>query len=175
MAHTRFQYLGQTFPIESFVWDATGLVCTITAHKLINGVVAKAINTSSSYDSVTGAVEVINANSFRIVSAPVLGSFKEVNVNCYLPTQTGTTKSYTLRKGEGSETVVQAYVIGTGGATVTPEMSMDGVAWRPLTLLTLTGTTLNSSHLSFTTGWCFIRLNIATLGANTQLVVVVGD
>jgi len=175
MANTRFQYLGQTFPIESFVWDGTGLVCTITAHKLINGVTAKAINTSSSYDSVTGTVQVIGVNSFRIVGAPVLGSFKEVSVNCWLPTQTGITKSYSLRKGEGSESVVQAYVIGTGGATVTPQVSMDGVGWIPLTALTCTTTTLDSKHLAFTTGWCFIRLSITALGANTQLIVVVGD
>jgi len=175
MANTRFQYLDQSFTITSFAWDGTGLVCTLNGHKLINGVVARAINTSSSYDSVTGTVQVINVNSFRIVSAPVLGSFNEVRVNCWLPTQTGVTKTYSLKKGEGSETVVQAYVIGTGGATVTPEVSMDGIGWRPLTALTLTTTTLHSSHLTFTSGWCYIRLNITALGANTQLVVVVGD
>ena len=69
----------------------------------------------------------------------------------------------------------QITVIGTGGATVTPQVSMDGVAWIPLTALTLTGTTLDSKHLAFTTGWCFIRLNITALGSATQLVVVVGD
>lgn len=175
MATTRFQYLDQSFPIESFVWDGTGLICSITAHKLINGVTAKAINTSSSYDSVTGVVQVINANSFRIVSAPVAGSFKEVRVNCWLPTQTGLTPKYTIKKGEGSETVVQAYVIGTGGATVTPQVSLDGVAWIPLTALTCTTTNLDSKHLVFTAGWGYIRLSITALGTATQLFVVVGD
>jgi len=175
MATTRFQYLDQSFPIESFVWDGTGLICTITGHKLINGVVAKAINTSSSYDSVTGTVQVIDANSFRILGAPVLGSFKEVFVNSYLPTQITTTKTYTLKKGEGTETVVQAYVLGVGGAAATPQVSMDGVGWISLTPITCTTSNLNSQFISFPGGWGYIRLNITAIGANTQLIVVVGD
>lgn len=175
MATTRFQYLDQIFPIESFVWDGTGLVCTITGHKLINGVVAKAINTVSAYDSVTGVVQVIDVNSFRIVAAPVLGSFSEVKVNCYLPTQTGISKTYTIKKGEGSETVVQAYVVGTGGATFDVHLSLDGVGWTNAATVTLDTVNMDTGGFTFTAGWGYIRLNITSLGANTQLVVAIGD
>jgi hypothetical protein len=175
MANTRFQYLDQSFTITSFAWDGTGLVCTLNGHKLINGVVARAINTSSSYDSVTGTVQVINVNSFRIVSAPVLGSFNEVRVNCWLPTQTGVTKTYSLKKGEGSETVVQAYVIGTGGAVFDVQFSLDGVGWTTASTVTLTTVNLNAGGFTFTAGWGYIRLNITSIGTNTQLIVVIGD
>ena len=173
MALTRIQYLERRLPIESFVWDSTGLVVTITGHKITNGFTVTAPNLHSSYNSVSGIVEVIGVNSFRIVADEVLGSFTEVIVRGF--TNTGLTPSYSIRKGEGAETVVQSWVTGTGGCTFTVQFSMDGLHW--IDSVNITHTTINNDTggFTFTAGWAYMRLNITTLGANTILTVIVGD
>ena len=171
MASGRQQYLEQRLPIPTFSWDATGLIVNIVGHKLLNGFTVTAVNTSSSYDSVTGIVEVIGADSFRIVAAPVLGSFSEVIVRGFMAT--GLTPAYSIRKGAGAETVVQSWVTGTNGATFTPQFSMNGTNWVPGTAVT--HTTGATSNFTLTPGWAYIRLNITAIGASTILSVVLGD
>lgn len=170
----RIQYLEQRLPIEAFEWDATGLVVTITGHKIIEGFTVTAPNFHSSYSSITGIVEVIDANSFRIVADEVLGSFTEVIVRGFM--STGYSPVYSIRKGEGAETVVQSWVTGTNGATFTVEFSMDGVHWVTITNSTSIELVASAtSAFTFTAGWAYMRLNITALGANTILSVVTGD
>lgn len=174
MALTRIQYLEQRLPIEAFEWDATGLVVTITGHKIIEGFTVTAPNFHSAYNSVTGEVEVIDANSFRIVADQVLGSFTEIIVRGFM--STGYSPVYSIRKGEGAETVVQSWVTGTNGATFTAEFSMDGLHWLPITdSNAITLTTEATSAFTFTAGWAYIRLDITAIGAATALTVVLGD
>lgn len=173
MALTRIQYLEQRLPIEAFEWDATGLVVTITGHKIIEGFTVTAPNFHSAYNSVTGVVEVIDANNFRIVADQVLGSFTEIIVRGFM--STGYSPVYSIRKGEGAETVFQSWVTGTNGATFTAEFSMDGVHWINSANVIHTTTDGDTGGFTFTAGWAYLRLNITALGASTILTVVMGD
>lgn len=173
MALTRLQYLEQRLPIGSFSWDGTGLIVNITNHKLIAGFTVTAPNFHSSYNSVTGIVQLIDANSFRIVSAPVLGSFTEIIVRGFM--STGFTPVYAIRKGEGAETVVQSWVTGTGACTFTTQLSMDGLHWINSTNVIHTTTDGDTGGFTFTAGWGYMRLNVTAIGANTILTVILGD
>ena len=175
MALTRLQNIEQRFTATSFSWDATGLLLTITSHKFIAGITVTVPNIDSAYDSITGVIQVVDANTIRVVSDPVLGRFAEVIVRGFLPGQTGYTDVYSIRKGEGSETVLQSWVTGTGGAAYNVELSMDGTHWINSATVTHTTVSGDTGGFTFTAGWAYIRFNITSLGASTILSIILGD
>lgn len=72
----------------------------------------------------------------------------------------------------GKPLMVQSYVVGTGGASYSLEVSLDGVHWVAVATVTHTTADGNTSYVIVDPIVNFVRANVASVGASTKLVVM---
>lgn len=176
MSTSRVKYQKQFFPVESYVYDeANGKInITSTGHILFNNVSITLIS-GASYDALTGLATVINANTFSVPAITNLQFIDNYVVNGYLTNQTGTKPAQTLPRGTGTETIIQSYVSGTGGASYVIDVSLDTSHWIPVANVTHSNTNNDTGFITISPGWAYYRANINSIGANTNLVIMSGE
>ena len=176
MSSNRVRKLRQIFPVQSFSWSGDDLtIVTADPHLLYTGLTIQADNIDTAYDSVVGIITVVDANTFTISGKFTLGRFFQYQVVGFLPGQTGGVGVYTLPRSTGFPMVIQSYVSGIGGATYTMEVSMDGIHWIQLDSVTHSGTDGATDYKTIAPGWVYFRPNISIIGAETNLVLIVGE
>jgi len=176
MSVTRAHKLRQIFPIESFSWvDDVLTIVTDAPHLLYDGIVVTAHNIDSAYDSVQGAVTVVDPTTFSITGQFTKGSFYQYQVDAFLPGQTGGIGVYPISRSLSYPTVVQSYVNGVGGASYKIQVSLDGEHWIDSENGALAHTTVDehTAFVTITPGWVYMRPNITSIGVATSLTVIV--
>lgn len=177
MSTPRVKYLKQYFGITSATWNANVLtVVTPVAHNLYNGMTVTMV-TPNNPQQLTGTVTVSNTTTFTIACEAVknVGGWFQYFIIGFLPGQTGGIGAHTIPRGTGASAVVQSYVVGTGGATYAIEVSLDGVHWIPAGTIAHTTNTNDTGFLTIQPGWSYIRPNITSIGASTNLVIMTGE
>lgn len=77
-----------------------------------------------------------------------------------------------LTSSLGKPAMVQSYVVGTGGAVYTLEVSLDGTHWLPISTVTHTSTSGHTDYVVIDPVVNFVRANVSSIGAATKLVVM---
>ena len=178
MSTPRVKYLKQFFTITSANWDTNTLtVVTPVAHNLYNGMTVTMV-TSNNPQQLTGTVTVTNTTTFTIAceAAKNVGGWYQYFITGFLPGQTGGVGAFTIPRGTGAAVVIQSYVSGTGGATYSVDLSLDGIHWVASgTTLTHAGTNNDTQSMTVAPGWAYMRPNITTIGAATNLVIMTAE
>lgn len=178
MSTPRVKYLKQYFGITSATWNANVLtVVTPVAHNLYNGMTVTMV-TPNNPQQLTGTVTVSNTTTFTIAceAAKNVGGWFQYFIAGFLPGQTGGVGAHTIPRGTGATMVVQSYVVGTGGATYTIDLSLDGVHWTASGTTVTHGTTDNDTQsATIAPGWAYMRPNITSIGAATNLVIMTAE
>ena len=176
MSSSKTHKLRQIFSVQSFSWTGDNLtIVTAQPHLLYNGITVTAHNIDAAYDSVKGAVTVVNATTFTIAGTFTKGNFYQYQVDGFLPGQTGGIGSYSLPRSLAYPVIVQSYVKGTGGAAYKVEVSMDSEHWIEAATVTHTTTTDDTGFVTIQPGWAYMRPNITSIGVNTNLVIIRGE
>ena len=178
MSSSKTRKLRQIFSVQSFSWAGDNLtIVTAQPHLLYNGITVTAHNIDAAYDSVKGVVTVVDATTFTIAGTFTKGNFYQYQVDGFLPGQTGGIGSYSLPRSLAYPMVVQSYVKGTGGAAYKIQVSLDGQHWIDADGGTISHTTVNdhTAYVTILPGWTYIRPNITSVGANTNLVIITGE
>ena len=101
--------------------------------------------------------------------------FRSVYVNGYLSGQTGDKEEQTLPRATGTDSIIQSYVNGTAGASYTIQVSLDANHWINANTITHGTDNGNTTYATIKPGWAYMRANVASIGANTNLVIMTGE
>lgn len=176
MSSQRIKYIKQFFPIEAKSYDTGTKTYTITAnnHGLFTDIdiylVSEPYNTT--YKTTAN---VTSANTFTAFCYQPLEQLSHYYINGYLSGQTGVKEEQTLPRATGTETVIQSYVTGTGGAAYNIDVSLDKTHWIQTANLTHTSTSGDTGFITISPGWAYYRPNVTSIGANTNLVIISGE
>lgn len=181
MATTRVKYHKQYFPIESYTFDSANSVATIVANtaytNLLYANLAIYLASSSQYTDYKTSVGTVSGNTFTasVATAQYIQNLSHFGVDGYLPGQTGGQEEHTLPRGTGCDTVVQSFVSGTGGASYNIDVSLDKSHWIPVGTITHTTASEDTGFITISPGWVYMRANLISVGANTNLVILTGE
>lgn len=176
MSTQRVKYIKQFFPLTSYTYNNNVFSVVANNHLLFTGVPVY-LTSDRNYGAVKGIANVTSSNTFTVTTE---GTFFDQQlthfaVDGYLPTQTGGQSEHTLPRGTGCDTVVQSYVNGTGGASFVVEVSLDKYHWIPSANITHSTTNNDTGFITISPGWAYMRTNINSIGANTNLVIMTGE
>lgn len=173
MSLSRIKYIKQNFPISSYTY-ANGKI-TVTSsgnHNLFTGLPVTLIS-DINYYAVNGTANVTSANTFSINYTKHVQDLTHYGYNGYI--STGAKDAQTLPRATGTETIVQSYVTGTGGAAYNIDVSLDAQHWIVAANATHTSTSDDTVFLTISPGWAYYRANVTAIGANTNLVFISGE
>ena len=136
------------------------------------------IDTGSSFTASVCGVEngtanVTGANSFTVSSTINPQDLTHFSINGAI--STGVTDAHTIPRGTGADTVVQSYVNGSNGAVYKIDLSLDGSHWINYTSVTHGSSDGNTMYNIISPGWAYLRANVTTIGANTNLVLMTSE
>lgn len=176
MSVSRIKYIKQFFPIQSYVFDSANsqIVITSTNHPLY----ANAnINLTSGiqYEAYNAKVVSKTVNTFTVSASANLAYLTNFYINGYVTGQTGAKDPQTIPRATGTDTVIQSYVDGSGGASYIIEVSLDNSHWISLGTMTHASSDGNTAFTTISPGWAYMRANIASIGANTNLVIMTAE
>lgn len=178
MSTQRVKTIKQFFPIESYSYDSVTSMASIVANtsytNLLFANVVVYLNSTTQYSNYKTSVNTISGNTFTafVPYNQYLQSLSHFSVDGYLPGQTGNQTELTLPRGTGCDTVIQSYVTGTGGASYKIDVSLDAAHWINLTSMSHNTTNGNTVYTLVSPGWAYMRANLTSVGANTNLVVM---
>lgn len=167
--------LSQSFAISSTTWNGGILtIHTPQPHNLFTGVDVFTVPDvgQAQYE---GPVTVISGTSFSLPVERDWGRFGSYTINSFLPGQAGPMQSYSFPRYLGVPTPIQSYVTGTGGASYTLEVSLDGVHWIPVSSTQHDTVSGDTGFTVIAPGWVYLRPNIASIGGNTTLTFITGQ
>ena len=179
MSVSRVKYHKQFFPITSYSYDSSTRTISVIAnnHVLYTGVTAS-LTSDKDYYVTTGTATKTSANTFTIV-APFVGTLSNeithYSINGYVTGQTGVKDAQTLPRATGTDTIIQSYVIGTGAASYNIDVSLDKEHWIPAANVVHTTTSGDTGFITIKPGWAFMRANVVSIGANSNLVLMTGE
>jgi hypothetical protein len=177
MSTSRVKYQKQFFPVASFVKDSVNGIITITTesnHGLFTGIPVT-ITSGASYDAHTATITVTSANTFTIGCNKHMQNIDNYCINGFISGQTGPQAPQTLPRGTGCNTVIQSYVTGSGGASYSIDLSLNNDHWITLSSITHPTTSGNTQFVSIAPGWAYMRANLSSIGANTNLVLMTSE
>lgn len=175
MSTSRVKYQKQFFAVSSFSKDSTTVTITSTEdHNLFDGIPVT-ITSGASYDAHTATITVTSANTFTMGCTKHIQNIDNYCINGYITGQTGPQAPQTLPRGTGCNTVVQSYVTGTGGASYGVELSLDNDHWVSFATITHGTTSGNTQFTTIAPGWTYMRANLTSIGANTNLVLMTSE
>lgn len=177
MSVARVRYIKQFFGISNYSFDSTNGILTITtanSHNLFTGIPIT-VTSDKSYDAVVGTANVTSSNTFTIRTNIGLQYADNFCVNGYLPGQTNGQQAHTLPRGTGCNTVIQSYVNGAGGSTYNIHVSLDGNHWVALNTVIHGSSDGNTMYSTIEPGWAYMRANLVSVGANTNLVIMTSE
>lgn len=176
MSVSRVKYIKQFFPIKSYSFDSGNNVINVVAnsHNLFSNVTVS-LSSDINYGSYTGVATVVDANNFSVQCSQNLQGLTNFYVFGYLSGQTGNQSEQTLPRATGTDTIIQSYVNGTGGAAYKIDVSLDAVHWINSNTQSHSTTSGNTVFSTIKPGWAYYRANVTSLGANTNLVFMTGE
>ena len=176
MSSSRVRYTKQFIKINSYSYDTTNKVYNITAnnHNLFTGVPIY-LSSDQYYTSYLTSAVVTSSNTFTANCVDSIQSLTHVYVNGYLSGQTGEKEQQTLPRSTGTDTVIQSYVNGTGGAVYNIQVSLDASHWITTNTITHGTNSGNTTYTTIKSGWAYMRANVTSIGANTNLVLMTGE
>jgi len=176
MSSQRVRYIRQFFPIGSYTYNTTTATYSITAnnHLLFEGVPVYLV--SEPYNTThLSTANVTSSNTFNVSCPSDLPKLSHYYVNGYLSNQTGVKPEHTLPRATGTETIVQTYVNGTGGASLSVDVSLDTQHWINVGSIVNGTASGNTGYITISPGWAYMRPNVVSIGANTNLVIMTGE
>lgn len=176
MSVSRIKYIKQFFPIQSYVFDSANSQIVITSNNHILYANAN-INLTSGiqYEAYSAKVVSNTTNTFTVAATANLAYLTNYYVNGYVTGQTGGKDPQTLPRATGTDTVVQSYVDGTGGASYSIEVSLDNSHWIDFASISHATSDGNTQHAFISPGWAYMRANLSSIGANTNLVIMTAE
>lgn len=185
MSTARVRFLNQKINISQTSWSEQTKTLTLTCgspHNLYTGatVIVASTLTLDQYNTPK-AVTVVSPTVFTVNFTGVeynqfqYDIYPYAVVNGFLPGQTGGIGQYTLPRQTGNSAIIQSYVTGTGGASYSIEVSLDGVHWISAATISHSTTNNDTGFVTVQPGWAYIRPNIASIGANTTLSIITGQ
>ena len=172
MSVSRVKYIKQFFVVSSTSYNSGTITAIANNHGLFTGIPVS-LTSDKNYAVINGNATVTSANTFTIASNIEPQFVTHFSINGYLTT--GEKEAQTLPRATGTETIVQSYVNGTGGATYKLDVSLDKEHWINLQTVTHSSTSGNTNYITISPGWAYMRANVASIGANTNLVIMTGE
>lgn len=167
MSVSRVKYIKEYNPIVSYTYSSGTVSVTANNHGLFTGIPVS-LTSDIHYSAVNGLANVTSANTFTVESYIHPQDLTHFSINGYI--STGVKEAQTLPRGRGIDSVLQSYTNGSGGATVSIDVSLDTENWISLGSMTVTST--NSAYIFVSPSWAYYRANVSTLAANTNLVLM---
>jgi hypothetical protein len=169
MSVSRVKYIKQYFPITSYSYSSSNTTVSITAtnHGLFTGI-PLALTSDKHYSAYNGSANVTSANTFTVQSYINPQNLTHFSIDGYI--STGQKEAQTLPRGRGIDSVIQTYTNGSGGATVSIEVSLDTQHWISVGTMVVTNT--NTAFVSVSPSWAYYRANVTALAANSNLVLM---
>lgn len=173
MSTQRVRYIKQFFPIETYSFDSGNNKITVVSnnHTLFTGTKLY-LASGTRYETYPKVATVISSNTFTVTSTSNIPYLDSFYVNGFLPGQTGAKPEHTLPRATGTETIVQSYVDGAGGAAYTVDVSLDTSHWITISTITHASVSGNTGYVTISPGWAYMRANVTAVGANTNLVIM---
>ncbi len=176
MSSSRVKYIKSFFPIQGYTFDSANNTIIVTANNhLLYANADVYLASGTQYAAYKSKVTSNTANTFTVSATANLAYLTDYYVTGYVTGQIGPQTEQTLPRGTGTETVIQSYVSGTGGATYTIEVSLDNSHWIPVANVTHTTNNNDTGFITVSPGWAYYRTNINSIGANTNLVIMSGE
>ena len=172
MSVSRVKYSKQFFTVSSVSYNSGTVTVTANNHGLFTGIPVS-LTSDTNYSVINGNATVTSANTFTIASNISPQFVTHFSISGHLTT--GEKEAQTLPRATGTETIVQSYVSGSGGATYKLDVSLDKEHWINLQTVTHGSTSGNTTYVSISPGWAYMRANVTVLGANTNLVIMSGE
>lgn len=178
MGQSRVKNITQTFGISSYTFDSSNSIIKITTtnnHDLFTGIPVL-LNSDIQYTSNTTVANVQTANTFWANSSVYLNNLTSYTIKGYLSNNSGVQSEITLPRGTGVPLIIESYVQGTGGAAYGIDLSTDGKHWISNTSYIIhTTSDGNTANTEIIPGWPYMRANLGSVGANTNLVISIGS
>ena len=174
MSVSRVRYIKNFFPIVSYTYTNDLITVVANNHNLFTGVDVT-LTSGVSYDAYTAKANVTSANTFTVQCNKHMQNIDSYCINGFLTGQTGEKPAHTLPRSTGTDTIVQSYVNGTGGAGYKIDVSLDGVHWIPANTVSHSTTSDDTAFVTLKPGWAYMRANVTSVGANTNLVIMTGE
>jgi hypothetical protein len=176
MSVSRVKYIKQFFPIQAYTFDAANNQLVITSNNHLLYANAN-INLTSGiqYEAYSAKVVSKTTNTFIVSATANLAYLTNYYVNGYVTGQTGAKEPQTLPRATGTETIIQSYIDGSGGASYSIDVSLDNSHWITLGSITHGSSDGNTAFATISPGWAYMRANLSSVGANTNLVIMTGE
>lgn len=174
MSVSRVRYIKNFFPIVSYTYTNNLITVVANNHNLFTGVDVT-LTSGVSYDAYTAKANVTSANTFTVQCNKHMQNIDSYCINGFLSNQTGEKPAHTLPRATGTDTIVQSYVNGTGGAAYKIDVSLDGVNWIYANTISHGSNSGNTTYITLKPGWAYMRANVTSVGANTNLVIMTGE
>lgn len=176
MSTQRVKYIKQFFPLTSYTYNNNVFSVVANNHLLFTGVPVY-LTSDRNYGAVKGIANVTSSNTFTVTTE---GTFFDQQlthfaVDGYLPTQTGTKPEQTLPRATGTDTIIQTYTNGAGGASVSFDVSLDTSHWINVGTVTNASVSGNTNYITLKPGWAYYRANVVSIGADTNVVIMSGE
>ena len=172
MSVSRVKYPKQFSSVVSTTFNSGTVTVTANNHGLFTGIPV-ALTSDKNYAVINGFATVTSANTFTIANFTNPQDVTHFAIKGYLTT--GEKEAQTLPRATGTETIVQSYVNGAGGATYKLDVSLDSEHWVNLQTISHASVSGNTSYVTISPGWAYYRANVTTIGANTNLVIMSGE
>lgn len=173
MSVSKVRYIKQFFPVSSYTYNTNVYTVTANSHGLFTGIPVT-LTVGTSYDAFTGPATVVDADTFTVGCTKHMGNIDNYCINGYVSGQTGEKPEQTLPRGTGSDVLIQSYVYGTGGASYKIDVSLDKEHWINLGTINHATSNGNTAFIPVAPNWAYMRPNVTSIGANTNLVIMTG-
>lgn len=176
MSVSRVRYIKKSYPVNSSSLDKSTGILTVTAnsHQLFTGINVT-VSSGSSYDAVTATATITGANTFQLNCPKYIQNIDGYFINGYISSDSGAQSPQTLPRATGTDTIIQSYVNGSGGASYKVDLSMDGSNWITANTISHGTNSGNTTFMTISPGWAYMRANVISVGANTNLVIMTGE
>lgn len=152
---------------------ATGTltVTTSSAHYLATGNIVSLQFADTPQELNRVAVTVTGANTFTIAltDGNQVQSVGKVIIGYWGTGVTGDQDVFSLPKATGTASVLQFTASGTGGASLTVYVTVDGIGWVALPTVSLAAADLATDFITIAPGWAQAKVNVTSVGAATAV------
>ena len=174
MSSQRVRYIKNFYPIDSYTNDRINGEVDVVAnnHHLFSGATVY-LTSDRDYTNFKGVANVTSSNTFSVNCYLDQNTLTHYCIDGYLETQTGDKGAHSLPRAVGVDTIVQCYTTGVNGATLRVDVSLDETHWIYANTLTLNANSIG--YITLPKGWAYMRPNVVSIGANTNLTIMTGD
>jgi len=179
MSNQRALKIVRTLPYTATYLNGVLTVTTQTAHYLLSNdnISLHGYRSQAVMSIANKPVTVVNATSFTIDylftdESHALEFLKGIMETSVFRAGVTGRFSFSLGKTTGSPIVIQSFVIGTGGASYTLDVSLDNEHWTNVATVTHIGTTGDTQSAQIAPVWVYGSIDITSIGAATSLTIL---